>query len=57
VTVRRPEFIARQAACPSGPLGQWLGRIMAMETAGANKTAVDVLRFAVASALGDSTPP
>jgi len=38
--VRRPEFIARQAACPSGLLGRCLGRIMAAETADANRAAV-----------------
>ncbi len=41
--MRRPEFIARQAACPSGLVGRLLGRIMAVETADANSTAVELL--------------
>lgn len=41
--MRRPEFIARQAACPSGLVGRLLGRIMAVETADANRTAVELL--------------
>jgi SAM-dependent methyltransferase len=43
VLMRRPEFIARQARCPSGILGQLLGRIMAVETASANDTALELL--------------
>lgn len=41
--MRRPEFIARQSACPSGILGRLIGRIMAVETAPANRLAVDLL--------------
>ena len=41
--MRRPEFIARQAACPTGLLGRLLGRIMAAETADANRAAVVLL--------------
>jgi len=41
--MRRPEFIARQAACPTGLLGRWLGRVMAAETADANRAAVGLL--------------
>jgi SAM-dependent methyltransferase len=43
VIVRRPEFIARQAACPSGLLGRIVGRIMAAETTEANRVAVQLL--------------
>src|SRR5262245_54616482 len=41
--LRRPEFIARQSACPSGLLGRLIGRIMAKETAAANEAALDLL--------------
>jgi SAM-dependent methyltransferase len=41
--VRRPDFIARQSACPSGFLGHLIGRVMAVETASANHIAVDLL--------------
>jgi len=41
--MRRPEFIARQARCPSGLLGHVLGRVMALETADDNKRAVELL--------------
>ena len=41
--MRRPEFIARQARCPSGLLGRLLGRIMAVETATANDKALELL--------------
>ena len=41
--MRRPEFVARQSACPSGPLGRLIGRIMAHETAGANRFALELL--------------
>lgn len=43
--MRRPEFIARQAACPSGLLGRLLGRIMALETAEANRVALQLLQI------------
>ena len=43
--MRRPEFIARQAACPSGPLGRLLGRVMAWETAAANRAALELLEL------------
>jgi arsenite methyltransferase len=41
--VRRPEWIARQAARPFGVLGWLLGRIMAVETAEANRLALELL--------------
>jgi ubiquinone/menaquinone biosynthesis C-methylase UbiE len=41
--MRRPEFIARQARCPSGVLGHVLARVMAVETAGDNQRAVKLL--------------
>lgn len=43
--MRRPEFIARQARCPTGILGQLLARIMATETARENKTALELLEL------------
>jgi ubiquinone/menaquinone biosynthesis C-methylase UbiE len=43
--VRRPELLARQAARPSGLLGALLGRIMAHETAEANRIAVELLEL------------
>jgi SAM-dependent methyltransferase len=41
--VRRPEWIARQAARPSGVLGWLVGRVMALETAEANRLALELL--------------
>jgi len=41
--MRRPEFIARQARCPSGLIGHVLARLMAVETADDNKRAVELL--------------
>ena len=41
--MRRPEFIARQASCPTGLLGRFLARIMAAETATANEKALALL--------------
>jgi SAM-dependent methyltransferase len=41
--VKRPEWIARQAARPSGVLGWLLGRVMAVETAAANRLALELL--------------
>lgn len=41
--LRRPEFIARQSACPSGLVGRVIGSIMARETAQANTFAVELL--------------
>ena len=35
--MRRPEFIARQSRCPSGLLGRLIARVMARETAEANR--------------------
>ncbi len=43
--MRRPEFIARQGRCPGGLLGSLLARIMALETAAANATALDLLEL------------
>jgi SAM-dependent methyltransferase len=43
VGVRRPEFVARQSACPSGLLGRLIGQVMARETASANETALELL--------------
>jgi ubiquinone/menaquinone biosynthesis C-methylase UbiE len=43
--MRRPEFIARQARCPSGLLGALLARIMAAETARENQTALELLEL------------
>jgi ubiquinone/menaquinone biosynthesis C-methylase UbiE len=43
--LRRPEFIARQSACPSGRLGSLIGWIMARETARANAFALDLLEL------------
>jgi SAM-dependent methyltransferase len=43
--VRRPELLARQAARPTGLLGALLGRIMAVETAEANRIAVELLEL------------
>jgi ubiquinone/menaquinone biosynthesis C-methylase UbiE len=41
--MRRPEFIARQASCPTGLLGRFLAWIMAAETAAANEQALALL--------------
>ena len=41
--MRRPEFIARQSACPSGLLGRLIGHVMARETVEANETALELL--------------
>jgi SAM-dependent methyltransferase len=41
--VRRPEFIARQSAHPTGLIGRFIASVMAKETASANTTAVERL--------------
>ena len=41
--MRRPEFIARQSRCPSGLLGRFIGRVMAVETAEANSELLALL--------------
>jgi ubiquinone/menaquinone biosynthesis C-methylase UbiE len=41
--MRRPEFIARQASCPTGLLGRFLARIMATETLAANAKTLELL--------------
>jgi len=41
--MRRPEFIARQASCPTGLLGRFLAWIMAAETAAVNEQALALL--------------
>jgi ubiquinone/menaquinone biosynthesis C-methylase UbiE len=41
--MRRPEFIARQSRCPSGFLGRLLARLMAVETAEANRELLSLL--------------
>ncbi len=43
--MRRPEFIARQSACPSGLLGRLIGRVMAHETAEVNEVALGLLEL------------
>src|SRR5262245_3133438 len=43
--MRRPEFIARQASCPTGLLGRFLAWIMAAETAATNEKALELLAF------------
>ncbi len=43
--MRRPEFIARQASRPTGWLGRALARWMAVETAGANDAALNLLEL------------
>jgi ubiquinone/menaquinone biosynthesis C-methylase UbiE len=43
--VRRPDFIARQSACPSGLLGRLIGRVMAHETAEVNEVALGLLEL------------
>lgn len=42
-TVRRPEFVARQSALPSGLLGRLIGHVMARETVAVNEAAVELL--------------
>lgn len=41
--MRRPEFVARQSALPSGLLGRLIGHVMARETAAVNEAAVELL--------------
>jgi ubiquinone/menaquinone biosynthesis C-methylase UbiE len=41
--LRRPEFIAKQAAHPRGLLGRVTARIMSLETAGTNQRALELL--------------
>jgi SAM-dependent methyltransferase len=41
--MRRPEFVARQSALPSGLLGRLIGHVMARETAAVNEAAVALL--------------
>ena len=41
--MRRPQFIAPQSGRPAGLLGEVVGRIMAHETAAANRVALDLL--------------
>jgi ubiquinone/menaquinone biosynthesis C-methylase UbiE len=41
--MRRPEFIARQASCPTGLLGRFLVRLMAAETTAANEKTLELL--------------
>jgi ubiquinone/menaquinone biosynthesis C-methylase UbiE len=41
--MRRPEFIARQASCPTGFFGRVLARIMATETLDANDKTLELL--------------
>lgn len=43
--MRRPEFVARQSACPSGILGRLIGRVMARETAAVNEAALEILEL------------
>jgi ubiquinone/menaquinone biosynthesis C-methylase UbiE len=43
--MRRPEFIARQARCPSGLLGRVLASLMAWETAAVNEKALELLQI------------
>lgn len=43
--MRRPEFIARQASCPTGLLGRFLAWIMAAETAAVNEKALELLEL------------
>lgn len=51
--MRRPEFIARQSGRPSGWLGAIIGRIMARETADANRVALDLLALDAGDRLLD----
>jgi cyclopropane fatty-acyl-phospholipid synthase-like methyltransferase len=41
--LRRPEFIARQAADPKGLIGRVIARVMAHETATPNRRALELL--------------
>lgn len=41
--MRRPEFVARQSALPSGLLGRLIGHVMARETAAVNEAAIELL--------------
>ena len=41
--MQRPEWIARQARCPTGLVGKILGRIMAVETTPENEKALQLL--------------
>ncbi len=43
--MRRPEFIARQSAHPTGLLGRVIARIMALETATPNRRALELLEL------------
>jgi ubiquinone/menaquinone biosynthesis C-methylase UbiE len=43
--MRRPEFIARQSGCPSGLLGRFIARVMAVETAEANTQLLSLLEL------------
>ncbi len=43
--MRRPEFIARQAGCPTGLFGRFLAWIMAAETAAVNEKALELLEL------------
>ncbi|MBI3248673.1 MAG: class I SAM-dependent methyltransferase [Deltaproteobacteria bacterium] len=43
--MRRPEFIARQAGCPSGLFGRFFVWIMAAETAAVNEKALELLEL------------
>jgi SAM-dependent methyltransferase len=43
--MRRPEFIARQARCPTGIFGTLLAHIMAAETAHENHVALELLEL------------
>ncbi len=43
--MRRPELVARQAACPSGLLGHLIGRVMALETVSVNEIALELLEL------------
>jgi ubiquinone/menaquinone biosynthesis C-methylase UbiE len=43
--MRRPEFIARQSGCPRGLLGRVIARVMAVETAAANKELLGLLEL------------
>src|SRR5262245_38088427 len=43
--MRRPEFIARQASCPTGWFGRFLAWLMAAETAAVNENALELLKL------------
>jgi SAM-dependent methyltransferase len=43
--VRRPEFVARQSARPSGLLGRLIGRVMALETVTENEITLELLEL------------